>query len=277
MDSLPSDLSTLCALVFALGARHGLDADHLAVIDGLTRVNAGRRRGFARWCGALFALGHGAVVIAVATAVSAASRHAALPPWLDALGAWLSICCLGALGAINLVALWRAAPGQALAPVGLKGRFAAALRQAGRPGTVVGVGVLFALSLDTLAQAALFGGAAAPHGPLLALGLGLLFLLGMVLVDGLNGLWVSRLIDRADRTALVASRVMTAVVAGASLLLATLGAARRLSPTLDDWNDSHALPIGLAVAVLLLAGYALAKALARIPRIRLPATGVEDT
>jgi high-affinity nickel-transport protein len=274
MTPLPSDLFPLAALVFALGARHGLDADHLAVIDGLTRFNTGRQRRFARWYGALFALGHGAVVIAVATAVSAASRHVALPAWLDTLGAWLSICCLAALGGINLLALWRAAPGQPLAPVGLKGRFAAPLRQAGRPGAVMAVGVLFALSLDTLAQAALFGGAAAPHGVLLALGLGALFLLGMVLVDGLNGLWVSRLIACADRSALVASRVMTAVVAGAALLLATLGAARRLSPTLDDWNDTHALPIGLALLVLLAAGYVLARALARI---QLPSAGVEET
>ena len=39
MDSLPSDLLALSTLVFTLGLRHGLDADHLVTIDGLTRFN----------------------------------------------------------------------------------------------------------------------------------------------------------------------------------------------------------------------------------------------
>jgi nickel/cobalt transporter (NiCoT) family protein len=33
-------------LAFALGTRHGLDADHLAAIDGMVRCNVERRPGF---------------------------------------------------------------------------------------------------------------------------------------------------------------------------------------------------------------------------------------
>ena len=36
---LPNEWIALLALVFVLGAKHGLDADHLATIDGLTRHN----------------------------------------------------------------------------------------------------------------------------------------------------------------------------------------------------------------------------------------------
>lgn len=64
--SLPSDLLALSLLVFVLGLKHGFDADHLATIDGLTRFNARKRPGLARYCGALFSLGHGAVVVAIA-------------------------------------------------------------------------------------------------------------------------------------------------------------------------------------------------------------------
>src|SRR5260364_306677 len=39
------------SLAFALGARHGLDPDHLIAIDNLTRYNASRRPLLARWCG----------------------------------------------------------------------------------------------------------------------------------------------------------------------------------------------------------------------------------
>ena len=66
MQELPTDWSALCALVFLVGMRHGLDADHLAAIDGLTRVSARRGQAHARYCGALFSLGHGTVVLAIA-------------------------------------------------------------------------------------------------------------------------------------------------------------------------------------------------------------------
>ena len=57
MDSLPQDWFTLAALVFALGMKHGFDADHLATIDGLTRYNARHNPGLARRCGMLFSIG----------------------------------------------------------------------------------------------------------------------------------------------------------------------------------------------------------------------------
>ena len=51
MHDLPTDWTALCALVFLLGMRHGFDADHLATIDGLTRLTRRRGGAFARWCG----------------------------------------------------------------------------------------------------------------------------------------------------------------------------------------------------------------------------------
>ena len=37
--ALPSDFFGLALVVLMLGIKHGLDADHLAAIDGLTRRN----------------------------------------------------------------------------------------------------------------------------------------------------------------------------------------------------------------------------------------------
>ena len=48
MDALPTEWTSLAAVVFLLGLKHGFDADHLATIDGLTRVNARAGRPFAR-------------------------------------------------------------------------------------------------------------------------------------------------------------------------------------------------------------------------------------
>lgn len=56
----------LAALAFSLGLRHGLDANHLAAIDSLVRHNLRSAPRRAAACGALFSLGHGAVVLGVA-------------------------------------------------------------------------------------------------------------------------------------------------------------------------------------------------------------------
>jgi high-affinity nickel-transport protein len=89
MHDLPTEWTALCALVFLLGLKHGFDADHLATIDGLTRFNARHGRPFARYCGALFSLGHGVVVVAIAIAVGLASEHWDAPQWLELIGAWI--------------------------------------------------------------------------------------------------------------------------------------------------------------------------------------------
>ena len=100
------------------------------------------------------------------------------------------------------------------------------LGQVSHPLLVALVGALFALSFDTLSQAAFFALTATQFGGWQeALVLALLFMLGMLLTDGINGLWIARLIARADQVALVASRVMALAVSGISLLVA-LGCSR---------------------------------------------------
>jgi high-affinity nickel-transport protein len=264
LHDLPADWSALCAIVFLLGLKHGFDADHLATIDGLTRLNARHGRPFARYCGALFSLGHGAVVIAIALAIGLASERWDPPAWLDALGAWISILFLTALGVVNLRAVLAAAPGEVVAPIGLKGRFLGRLRHARRPGAVALVGALFALSFDTVSQSALFALTATQFGGVEhALFLGALFVLGMLVTDGINGLWISRLIARTDQLAVIASRVMSLAVSGVSLLVAALGAAKMVSPLVDGWSDGKELFFGVVVVAVIAGSYLLARRLAQ--------------
>ncbi|MEX8517406.1 MAG: nickel transporter [Leptothrix sp. (in: b-proteobacteria)] len=266
MHELPTDWSALCALVFLLGMRHGFDADHLATIDGLTRLNQRHRAGFARGCGALFSLGHGAVVLAIAALVGTFSSRWVPPGWLDDFGTAVSVVFLLGLGVVNLRAVLSAEPGTVVAPVGIKGRWLGRLAQARSPLGVAGVGVLFALSFDTLSQSALFAATASQYGGVgRALTLGALFVLGMLVTDGLNGWWIARLIARADQIAVVASRVMGAAVAGVSLLVAGVGVARWASPAFESWADGRELAFGAVVLLVILAGYGLARLIARRP------------
>lgn len=263
MPNLPTDWTALCLLAFFLGLRHGLDPDHLAAIDGLTRA-AWRQTGVrSRRCGVLFSLGHGMVVLPVAALTGSLGAQWAPPAWFEWLGSLISVGFLALIGIVNLLAVLRASPQTPVSPVGVRGRWLQRLMGCvgarGGAMSAAGVGFLFALSFDTLTQSALFAAMAVKHGGIdHALMLGALFVLGMLASDGLNGWWISHLIGRTDRVAVVASRVMTLVVAAISLLVATLGALRMVSDRFEGWVDGKELGIGLAVIGLTAAGYAAA-------------------
>lgn len=274
MTPLPTDWTALMALVFLLGAKHGLDADHLATIDGLTRFNAEQRIRWARWCGLLFSLGHGAVVIAIALIVGAARGRWQPPDWVETAGALISVGFLLLLGLANLWSVWRTPAHELVHPLGLRSRWFVRLQRSAHPLKVTLVGALFALSFDTLSQAALFAVTGTQFGSLgHALALGLLFTLGMVVTDGLNGLWLARLLRRADARARLVSRVLGATVGLLALAVAALGLSKLGLPAVETWTEGRELLLGLAVIATLALSYGVAVlASARSPgRARTPA------
>lgn len=251
MENAPDNLLALCMLCFALGLRHGMDPDHLATIDGLTRFNIGLQPRLARWCGALFSLGHGAVVISIALVVSLLAGSWQTPPALIMIGAWISIAFLAVLGVANLWIAIRAQAGTIVQPAGLRGRLLGRLSGVSSPLAVAFVGVLFAVSFDTISQASLFAVMASRFsGIATALLLGVLFTGGMLLVDGGNGLWIARLLRQSDRRAALASRVISFVVAFLSLGVAALGALRLASATVAQWSEGKELLLGFAVVAV---------------------------
>jgi len=190
------------------------------------------------------------------------SGRFAAPEWLGALGAWISIAFLFAMAAACLYNVFRAAPGEVVRTAILP-RPLGKLGQARHPLLIACVGALFALSFDTVSQAALFSAAAAAMSgwPFAAL-LGLIFTLGMIGADGLNGLWVSKLLARADRRALIASRVMGLSIAGLSLLVGAFGIARQFAPPVAAYSQGRELLFGVAAVVIVAASFAVALRLA---------------
>lgn len=271
MDTaLPGQWDALCLLVFLLGLRHGFDADHLVAIDGLARVNAATRPLLARACGALFSLGHGAVVCAIAVAVGATRQQWNLPQWLDTLGNGISILMLLGLGLANLWVALSASSGQANGPVGFKARLLGPLARIAGPHGVLMVGAIFAVSFDTLSQTAMFSMAALQFGGARhALMLAGLFVLGMLVTDGLNGLWIARLLRRAGRDASMAARVLGAVVGTLGLLVAAWEGARLTLPTFASWSEGRDLALAVTViGAVMLASFAVRGV--RIDASRLP-------
>jgi high-affinity nickel-transport protein len=261
---LPSDWFALLTLVFVLGAKHGLDADHLATIDGLTRYNLRQAPARARWCGSLFSLGHGAIVMLIALGVGIASSRWQVPAWMEDVGTWISISFLTLLGLLNLRAVLLTDSDAMVAPVGLKAGLLARLQSATHPLAIAAVGALFALSFDTMSQAALFAVTATRHGGVVhALALGLAFTVGMLVMDGVNGLWIARLLRNADYHARIASRVMGLMVAIISLSVAAFGLARWLHTDIAAWYEGKELGLGVGVIVLLALSFLAGRSLAR--------------
>lgn len=261
---IPHDFISLALIVLMLGIKHGLDADHLAAIDGLTRYNAQTRPRLSQMAGVLFSLGHGVVVIGVALGVSTLAQAWRAPPWLASFGAWVSISVLTLLALINIASVMQTPRHESASLVGWRSGVFAHLLRAGSPWMVMGVGTLFALSFDTVSQATLFAVTATQFGgwqP--ALLLALLFIGGMLLTDGVNGWWISRLIRRSDETARVASRVMALAVSGVSLLTAALGVATQTVPDVDTWAEGKELWFGAAIIMVAFASYLLGQQLAR--------------
>ena len=116
------------------------------------------------------------------------------------------------------------------------------------PAAIAAVGALFALSFDTLSLAAQFAFATERFGGVVhTIGAAALFVLAMACVDGANGIWISRLVRRADRSAAIASRVLSAGVIATSLIVGFLVAARLATPLVDAGAKGRSRLLGIAV------------------------------
>ena len=254
-------------MAVALGVRHGLDADHLAAIDCLTRLGATKQRPALQGAGILFSVGHGAVVMVAAIAVAALAHTWQAPSWLKNAGAWISVAMLLLLASLNIAAILRNPdPGLfAGRDIGWRMRLATGFFSVSPGLTASAIGALFALSYDTIAIAALFGmNAVRSGGAHLVLPLVAGFLTGMLVTGGLYGLWVAKLVARADHTTQVASRVMALAIAGISVLTAALGVATQLLPPSHSLVTHQAVWWGGSIPIILIASYLAGQYMSRL-------------
>ena len=243
--TIPPEMIGMVALVFLLGLRHGFDPDHLVAIDGMTRSTS------SRWCGLFFSLGHGLAVTLIGVAVALAATEWQAPAWLEQTGASISIAVLLVLGIANLRAIVRTPTGNRVALIGLRGRWLTdRLARASHPAVIASIGAAFALSFDTVSHALVFSlSGATMAGALFAGLLGLIFTLGMVLTDALNGLWVARMMSGPAN----ASRWMSAAVAFLCLLIALLAMLKQALPAVDRLVDDVSVPLSIATVLVITA------------------------
>jgi high-affinity nickel-transport protein len=88
-------------------------------------------------------------------------------------------------------------------------------------------------------------------------------MLGMMLTDGVNGLWVARLLRETSQRALIASRVMGLSIGFLSIAIACLGMGKYFAPELFAVIEGAALWMGFGIIAILLASFVLALRLSR--------------
>ncbi|MDQ6692952.1 MAG: HoxN/HupN/NixA family nickel/cobalt transporter [Chloroflexota bacterium] len=195
-------------LAFTFGLRHGVDADHIAAVDNVTRklMQDGKRPVAV---GFFFSLGHSTVVVllSVLVAITAGVVQTSLPQWKEIgglLGTFVSASFLYLIGFINLLVLIdvfrmfrRVAKGGTyseetletfLANRGMMNRFFGPIvRQIDRSWKMYPLGFLFGLGFDTASEVALLGISAAAGGTQMPIYFVMLFPLlfaaGMSVVD----------------------------------------------------------------------------------------------
>ncbi len=189
-------------LLFVLGLRHGIDPDHVAVVDNLTFLAVDKRPRLAPWCGTLFAIGHSLSVTVVAVIMALLADIFALPSWAPDVIDWLVIGLLTFVGLANLHALFQPSEYR---PIGWRHHLMPqALRTTCHPLAILGIGFVFGLVFDTATQAAAWGAAAASGGGIAsALAITTIFAAGMALTDTIDSQIVARLLGTQDRPEIV--------------------------------------------------------------------------
>lgn len=223
---ISSSWQLMILMALGLGVRHGFDLDHLATIDAITRATSNNRI-LSKMGGFLFSLGHGLVVILLSLIVGRGIIESHLPKgmesWLSGFGNGVSIFFLLGFGLLNLWNIFQN-PSSSHVPVGIKSFLARKINNKKyTPSFVVMVGALFAFSFDTVSQVALFSMSASLLAGWMFSGiLGVSFMLGMMISDGLNGWFVSTLIERSGKASLVLSRSLGLAISAFSLVIGVM-------------------------------------------------------
>ena len=278
MDFSSHSFAYILLLSAFLGARHGFDPDHLATIDALTRLGRVQSR---RFVGLAFSLGHGFMIVCVAVGVAWLGKRWVVPAWFETFGLGTSIVLLLVLGSINLWALLSTPSDRHIGIHSPRALWIERMQDAlplqwDRVVPFL-VGGLFAVSFDTLSQAVLFSSVSVAHNTVspivVGASMGCAFTVGMVISDGLNGWLIGALVQRADATAILASRLMCAAVVVISYGVAALAIIKLMRgshwPVVELFFEPvSGSTISISITLLVLASFGYGQWQARDKQLR---------
>jgi high-affinity nickel-transport protein len=183
-------IASMTPLMIFFGMRHALDVDHITVIDNLVRMHNVRKR--SKWVGTGFSLGHSTsiflelVIIIYVVGSATGGKIDTLSFWGGLVGA----IALGVIGLINFIAMKKwGKTGTAI----LAGKVVGRIHFLGPLGSSAITGLIFGFGFDTATQISVLtisAVASATAGIEIAMALAVIFAMGMIFVDSMDGIFV---------------------------------------------------------------------------------------
>lgn len=148
MEMLFIDWLFLLILIFVFGMKYGFDVDYLVIIDGLICYNVCVWLGLVCYCGILFLLGYGVVVMVIVLGVLVIVGYWEVLEWFGLFGVVIFIIFLVVFGSFNLVVVLCIGFDEVVQLVGIKGCLFGGFGYVLYFVFVVLVGVLFVFFFD---------------------------------------------------------------------------------------------------------------------------------
>lgn len=241
-------------LLFVLGLRHGLDPDHIALIDNITLKSVEEGRWYSRWIGSFFAFGHGLTVTIISLLITSFAAELNQAKGFFSFTEWLPVLLLFIVGCANLHQLLK---NSSQVPSGRLALLPKRWNIHSNPVFIVFVGMLFALVFDTTTQAAAWGYAAStPFNTSGALVLGVIFTSGMMLSDTLDSNLLSSVLKNGLSQQSLTSyrRNLGWMIVTLSFTVVAYQLMVHFNPALE-MNEQYKLLFGLLFLVFVLVNY----------------------
>ena len=246
---------TYLFLSLLLGIRHGLDPDHIAIINGIN-LNSHSRGKASLWNGFFFSLGHGVTVTLIGILVILLHNRLDSQTPIFELTEWVPIILLLFTGTYGLYSIYSdlKMPNHSVHSHPISAILA---KKSHFPHLKLFViGLLFALVFDTSTQVAawgLIGSEQSQNKYLTASLIGLFFTIGMILSDTCNGVLFYKLLN-VKGNQFSFKLYVTTLVALSSLILGLMQLSNKLGFHAEI-PDIYKFTWGLVIMVATIIGF----------------------
>jgi nickel/cobalt transporter (NiCoT) family protein len=195
-------------ILFVLGLRHGLDPDHITVIDNFTYKLHQNKNTWSRWVGTLFTFGHGVMVTLISVVLSLLKNNIEFPDWFNVILEWVPVVILLAMGVANLITLTNRNSKKQKTVSRFKNWMIP--KHTGHhlnPFSIILTGLIFGFIFDTSSQIAAFGITMSSSNQWIYAVLGgVVFSFGLILTGTCDSFLLNKLLKTFDRKKITAHR-----------------------------------------------------------------------
>jgi high-affinity nickel-transport protein len=244
-------------MLFVLGLRHGLDPDHITVIDNFTYKLHQYKSNWSRWVGTLFTIGHGAMVILISVVLSLLKNNIEFPGWFNELLEWVPVLILLSMAISNTFVLLNTNSNKPRTVSRFKKWMTPKLDSHHlNPFSIILTGLIFGFIFDTSSQIAAFGIAiSSAYQWIYAVIGGLVFSVGLILTGTCDSFLLNKLLKTFDQKKIITHRFkLNVLITMMCFAIPTYKIACSINPTFE-LNDLQNNIVGLTFIGIIISLY----------------------